>query len=148
MKKTYVLPLGGRQISQSHPQLTRLNQFCFIWNVRSKNIVDTIKGYKLFYDEYKNIVPSKYTIIGFGYEAEKKKITESIQQLALEQNVLFLGRKKYDELKEYYESHNVGVSYIPITEYFQFQPPTKTYEYICNGLVVLLQKQMKTRSHS
>ena len=49
----------------------------------------------------------------------------------------YVGRKEYNELQPFFETHNIGVSYIPITEYFQYQPPTKTYEYIRNGLVCI-----------
>jgi len=33
--------------------------------------------------------------------------------------------------------HNVGVSYVPITPYFDVQPPTKTFEYLLAGMPVI-----------
>ena len=78
------------------------------------------------------------TIAGYSNnENEVLKIKETIKNLGMEKNIRFLGRVKFSEVKELLETHNIGVSYIPINDYYDNQPPTKTFEYIMNGLVCL-----------
>jgi glycosyltransferase involved in cell wall biosynthesis len=36
-----------------------------------------------------------------------------------------------------FDESNIGLSYIPITKYFDYQPPTKTYEYLLSGIPVI-----------
>ena len=36
-----------------------------------------------------------------------------------------------------YEESNIGVSYVPITSYYNYQPVTKTFEYLMSGLPVI-----------
>ena len=38
------------------------------------------------------------------------------------------------ELKEFFDHSNVGVSFVPMTPMYNYQPPTKTFEYINSGL--------------
>ena len=47
------------------------------------------------------------------------------------------GRIDYYKLKPFFDKCNVGVSYIPIRDYYQYQPPTKTFEYGLSGLVTI-----------
>ena len=37
-------------------------------------------------------------------------------------------------IKRFFDISNIGISFIPVTSYFNFQPPTKTFEYIMSGL--------------
>ena len=41
------------------------------------------------------------------------------------------------ELQPFFDSCNIGISYVPVTDYYNHQPVTKTYEYIMSGLVCL-----------
>ena len=47
------------------------------------------------------------------------------------------GRIPHFKLKPFFDNANVGISYIPITDYYEHQPPTKTYEYILSGIPCL-----------
>lgn len=138
-EKTVILPLGADKCIKRDPPERNENELnlLYIGTFEQRKITDTIHGFKLFMDAYGAEIQCKYTIIGFGTEKEEEKIISLINELNLNQSVSFLGRKKHNELSPYYETHNIGISYIPITDYFQYQPPTKTYEYICNGLICL-----------
>ena len=37
----------------------------------------------------------------------------------------------------YFDNSNVGLSFVPITDYYNDQPPTKTYEYCLSGIVCI-----------
>jgi len=53
-------------------------------------------------------------------------------------NVITLyGRIPHFELQPFFDKCNIGVSYIPMTEYYEFQPPTETFEYILSGMVCI-----------
>ena len=51
--------------------------------------------------------------------------------------IIFAGQIPHDKIKPYFDLHNIGVSYIPKTEYFDVQPPTKTFEYLLSGMPVI-----------
>lgn len=66
---------------------------------------------------------------------------ESIRQYAsenqLEEKILARGFVPYDQLHSYFQKSKVGISYVPITDQYTDQPPTKTYEYLLSGLPVI-----------
>ena len=72
-----------------------------------------------------------------GTIEETGKIKSAIKNNSLENVVFFAGEKRYKELLPYYKTHDVGISYIPMTTYYDCQPPTKTYEYLLNGMAVV-----------
>ena len=45
-----------------------------------------------------------------------------------------IGKVPHDKLSTYFDLSNVGLSFVPITEYYNDQPPTKTYEYCLSGI--------------
>jgi len=51
--------------------------------------------------------------------------------------VKFAGLVPYNHLSEYVTKSNIGVSFVPITKYFDVQPPSKTIEYLLSGLPVI-----------
>ena len=77
-----------------------------------------------------------YTIIGTGSDSDKKKITDRINLYNCV-NINYVGEKRHEELLQFLSNHNVGVSYIPLTDYYDCQPPTKTYEYLLSSMIVL-----------
>ncbi len=78
-----------------------------------------------------------YTIIAFGNEDEVMDIRNLINKLNLNDKISFLGEIRPPILYKYFDSSNIGVSFIPITKYFNCQPATKTYEYLINGMPVI-----------
>ena len=63
-----------------------------------------------------------------------------IEELKLTNLVNYLGYINHNEIEQYFSQSNVGISYIPITDFFNYQPPTKTYEYLMSGLIVIATK--------
>jgi glycosyltransferase involved in cell wall biosynthesis len=61
----------------------------------------------------------------------------AIEEYQLGEIVELSGYIQRDELDSYFSRANVGVSYVPITDYYNFQPVTKTYEYFLAGLPVI-----------
>jgi len=86
----------------------------------------------------RNDINIKYTIIGFSNDkAYEENLKNIIKAKNLEKYIDFVGKVNHKNLRDYYRANNVGLSFIPIKEHFDLQPPTKTYEYIINGLFCL-----------
>jgi glycosyltransferase involved in cell wall biosynthesis len=129
----HLLPLGAEEIS---PVIKNYNEFnlLYVGTFISRNIHETIKGFKNFYDDYSDLVGITYTIIGYGKEEDETVICRLIDEFNLKSIVNFIGQVPYTRLKEYFDRCNVGITYIPVTRYYDCQPSTKTFEYIMSGL--------------
>ena len=76
-----------------------------------------------------------FDVVGDGYKGELAHLKLIAFDLGISNNIRFHGYKRHDEISELFERCNIGISYIPITPYFNHQPPTKTFEYIANGMI-------------
>ena len=137
MKKVFILPLGSDILSTTNKLFNNLRLF-YIGTMDGRNIHQTIYGLKVFLDRNSNPnVNLSYDIVGYGTEACENIINKAIEDTGLHNKVVFHGRKTHEESKNFFDNCNVGVSYIPITEYYDCQPPTKTFEYIKAGMVCI-----------
>ncbi len=64
-------------------------------------------------------------------------LKESAKKLNVFSKVIFTGFIEFNQLVDYYLAADVGLCYIPQTKYFDLQPPTKLFEYMAAGLVVI-----------
>jgi glycosyltransferase involved in cell wall biosynthesis len=138
-KKSFILPLGCDPISTKTKIFsTSLIHLLYIGTFNNRNIHETIYGLNDFIlknpDKKKSL---RYTIIGSGDESSVFKIKKSIIDSNLTDCVQLKGYIKNSELLQYFEDANIGVSYVPITKYYDNQPPTKTYEYLQAGMPVI-----------
>lgn len=134
--RTHVLPLGGPEFPISQKKFDVIN-FLYVGTFYDRDIVQTLKAFSRFIASHSNIVSLKYTIIGYGTSEEIADIENHIVSLSLQDYVTYLGPIRYPELNQYFLNHNVGICYIPLTDYYDCQPPTKTFEYLLSGSVVL-----------
>ena len=131
--QTFILPLGADIISTTNKDFKNI-KLLYIGTLSNRNILDTVVGLKMFNDKYPQI-PIKYSLIGDGteYEIIKKYVKEN----NLEDIVSLYGRLPYNKLKPYLDTHNIGISYVPLIDCYEFQPPTKTFEYGLSGLYII-----------
>lgn len=134
LKKYFLLPLGAEKIVERNSKEKNFNLF-YIGTLYLRNIEKTIEGFFYFLDKYK--IESMYYIVADGTQEEIEKIMVTIKNYKLEKMVLFLGRKEHSEIKELLLNSSIGVSFVPKTSYFENQPPTKTYEYLVNGMICI-----------
>lgn len=134
-KKCCYLPLGGEALGYYPKDMSSLKLF-YVGTFYDRNIEKTIEGLSIF---KKNNPDSdvSYTIVGVGSSDEISKIRNTISSYSLEDCVHFIGEKRGEELINLFKRHNVGVSYIPLTDYYDCQPPTKTFEYLLASMLVL-----------
>lgn len=141
--KAFILPLGSKTIvdlesiklSQSSNKLSLI----YVGTFYDRHMEDTIIAFNRFSEKCdgKNLT---YTLIGFFEDNEKKEYIEYIKNLIASNkynNIKYIGRVFNEELAPYFIDSNIGVSYIPITDYYNYQPATKTYEYLFNGLFTI-----------
>ncbi len=135
LKNYFVLPLGADEISSSDKTYESI-KILYVGTFDHRNIHETIDGLAKFHKKHPECKIS-YDVVGFGSKEEENQIFNSINNNDLNKIVKFHGRKTHDELQFYFDNCNVGVSYVPIKPYYDYQPVTKTFEYIYSGLVCI-----------
>ena len=135
-KCTHILPLGAPSFPFIKKDFTTL-KILYVGTFHQREIVKTIYGFFDFISKYDNKEIATYSIIGHGTDMDIKNIQDSIIQTGMQNHIFFKGTIRYPELNNYLKECNVGFSYIPIKKCFDNQPPTKTFEYLLSGMIVL-----------
>lgn len=135
-KKSKILPLGSEVFSVKNKEFNELI-LLYIGTFNNRKLNDTVEGFNIFYKEYRDELSMEYHIIGDGRPDEEMIIKNNIANNNLSKVVHLHGRMSHAKSRRYFNHCNIGVSYVPINNYYNVQPPTKTYEYLCSGLVVL-----------
>jgi hypothetical protein len=135
--KCFVLPVGADILSMKRKDFHGTMRLLYVGTLSLRNIEQTIEGLYLFTKDKPTDFCIQYDIIGNGSDKEKKMILDNIKEYGLDEIVHFHGPIKYSDIQPFFDTSNIGVSYIPVTGYFNFQPPTKTFEYILSGLVCI-----------
>lgn len=134
--KAHVLPLGADTISDKNKVFNKFD-LLYVGTLENRHINITIEGLKKFVDEFSHKIPVTYTIIGDGPNNEADELKNVIEEYNLGKLVTVTGRLLHSQLKEYFDRSNIGVSYIPLANCFDCQPPTKTFEYLLSGMPVI-----------
>lgn len=128
----YLLPLGADVISDTNKTFEQI-RLLYVGTLNNREIIKTVKGLKLFMFNHPQEIIS-YDIVGDG--KEYGEISNYIKEEQLD-NVKLHGRIDYQHLKPFFDKCNIGVSFVPITPYYENQPPTKTFEYAFSGLFTI-----------
>jgi glycosyltransferase involved in cell wall biosynthesis len=133
----HILPLGAEQFNIANKNFNACTMnLIYIGTLSGRDIHKTILGVQSFLIQNPNI-PLRYTIVGEGREGERKALEELVAQLGLSDIVELVGYVPNTQVTPYLEEATVGISFVPICERFQYQPPTKTYEYLAAGIPVM-----------
>lgn len=130
--KSAILPLGADIISTANKNYKDLN-LLYVGTFSGRDVHKTIEGLALY---IKNNTSTNihYDIIGDGGTGELDMLKKLSKELNIDKYITFHGYIPHNRISPYLDNCNVGVSFVPITECYQHQPPTKTYEYILSGL--------------
>lgn len=134
-KKAFILPLGADVLSTINKQFDSPRLF-YIGTFNNRQLEKTLEGVALYLKEHPN-KKLEYHIVGSGFRGEDEALKKQVKMLGLQNCVTFYGAKKHTEVQGLFDSCNIGVSFVPITPYFDHQPPTKTFEYAMAGMAVL-----------
>lgn len=138
MRNYAILPLGGERFSSGSKRFETLS-LLYVGTLINRNMIECVRGFHQFVksiDDNETGKPS-FTIIGDSPFGELEEINSYVHEHKLEEYIQTTGYVHSDQLAPYFEKANVGVSYVPITAYFNHQPPTKTFEYLISGLAVI-----------
>lgn len=130
-----ILPLGSDVISEGRKDYSSL-KLLYVGTFVGRDLHKTIEGIAQFVKDYPEVTIS-YDIIGDGIKNELEDYKALSEKLDVTDIIKFHGRLPYCKLKPFFDNCNIGVSFVPMTEYFEYQPPTKTFEYILSGLYTI-----------
>lgn len=132
--KPYVLlPLGAESLSDVEKDFASMKLF-YIGTFNGRSLSVFIKGLARYQKESGN--HCTFDIVGGGDIEEEKAIGDTIESSDV-YGVTLHGYLNHDEAVHLFDCCNIGVCYVPVTEYYQYQPPTKLYEYLLSGMVCL-----------
>ncbi len=132
---THIFPLGAVSMMINRQKSTRMH-LLYIGTLSERRLEDTVVGLSMFIKMNPEI-DIQYTIIGNGWGGEMELILNKIKKHGLNRYVELLGYIPHNNLKQYFEKANIGITYIPITPWYEYQPATKTYEYLMAGMPVI-----------
>ncbi len=136
-KKTIWLTLGADEIAQEEKDYINSMNLLYIGTFFNRNIHECIVGFAKFYRQYHQKIEITFDIIGKGFSDDENKIHNEISNNNLDGFVCSHGELTHQQAFSYFKKCNYGVSFIPMTVYYKFQPPTKTFEYILSGMVCI-----------
>lgn len=133
--KMNILPLGADCISCA-PKNYAMLKLIYVGTFNGRQLDKTIEGMSLFCKKFPNVSVT-YDIIGAGDHDELETYRRLTDLLHLNAVITFHGRIANHLLTPYFDRTNIGVSFVPITDYYNAQPPTKTFEYALSGLYTI-----------
>jgi glycosyltransferase involved in cell wall biosynthesis len=143
-RKTTIIPLGG-EFQNIAPKNFSALHLLYVGTLNDRNIHETVYGLSLFM----NLNPKEdvsYDIVGEGNPQSLDLLEKAISETGLQSRVLFQGRKNHTELLPYFEKNNIGIVYIPQTDYYDNQPSTKLYESFLAGMPVIATNTYENRT--
>lgn len=130
-----VVPLGGPKFEFQKKSSCEMRAL-YVGTLKHRNILSTVKAFHDFLME-RPLISGRFDIIGRGDEAQREAINKYVRQNSLEGRIMFHGEVNFPEVTAFYLDSNVGLSYVPMTNYYDSQPPTKTFEYLLAGMFVI-----------
>ena len=140
IKKYKVLPLGSDcYVDLDEKKLDgKKADFLYVGNFDERRVEDLVIAFDIVNEKLGNKIDMNFDIVGFSDREEPmKKVLHAIENSSYVDKITFHGRKSHDEIKTLFQNATIGFSYVPITGFFDVQPPTKTFEYIMNGIICI-----------
>lgn len=139
-----ILPQGADIISSNHKSFESVH-LLYVGTLFNRKIDVTIRGFKQFFEDFKDRIAISYTIIGDGPNNEARELKDMVFGYGLSHVVKVIGFIPYPQLRPWFDAANIGVSYIPMADYYDCQPVTKTFEYLLSGMPVIATNTSENR---
>lgn len=137
LRNVHILPLGADPVATNDKSFRGDLNLLYVGTLHLRKIDLTIRGLADFIASAPEHSVNRYTIIGSGFHGEEQYLRKLSEELGIQNIVEITGMIPHSELRPYFESHNVGVAFVPIIRHFDCQPATKVFEYMTSGLVTL-----------
>ncbi len=131
-----LLPIGADKISEKTKIYDKNLRLLYVGTFLGRHLEQVLEGIAIFMKRNQDAVIT-FDIVGSGEPSDEAIINKYIEDLGLQDFVVMHGPVSHTALAKYFDDANIGISYIPITDYYNYQPPTKTYEYIRSGLYTI-----------
>lgn len=138
IRKYFFLPLGGECFTSGAKSYSNAN-LLYVGTLENRDILKCVRGFHKFL-ESDNSFAGRFIIIGDSPGTELQEIRDYVSAHNLSDKIKALGYIQNAALHSYFEESTIGVSFVPLTSYYDNQPPTKTYEYLLSGLPVIATK--------
>lgn len=136
-KKYEILPLGGACFNTELKSFEKL-ELLYVGTLDNRNIIDCVRGFHKYLQKYESVENGiSFKIIGDGPNNELEEIKDYVKINRLGEYINVIGYLPQKDLAPYFKSANIGVSYVPRFSYYEYQTPTKTFEYLISGLPVI-----------
>lgn len=142
-RRAHVLPLGAscvEDFAQPHRDSLRL---IYVGTFTNRALHRTVEGIGMH--TRRESTPLHYSIVGFGSHDERAEIRDAIRRLGLESMVDLYDRVDHEEIPALLRAHNVGVAFTPRVPWYEYQPSTKVFEYLQNGLLCIATDNVANR---
>lgn len=136
-RKVHILPLGAEPVGSSLDKKFDSLHLLYTGTLDYRNMEDTIRGFAQFHSEFADSITMTYDIIGDSYHGKLAHLRTMVDDLGLSEVIKLPGYIHISRLAPYYDKCNVGISYVPINNIYDCQPPTKTFEYVFAGIPVI-----------
>lgn len=130
------LPLGAEVIDLQGREFDTL-RLVYVGTLSKRNIDLTIEGLHQYITKNPKHVIEKYDIIGSGSLEEEQLIQQAVSKYNLQSIVEMHGYVSREKTGFLLQKANLGVSFVPITPYYDLQPVTKTFEFLLAGLPLI-----------
>lgn len=134
-EKSAILPLGADIASTTDKTFEKLN-LLYVGTLFNRDVYKTIEGLAIAIKENPQM-DIYYDIVGDGIGNELAELKQLVADKKLENHIKLHGYIQHKELKSFLDKCNIGVSFVPMTEYYEFQPATKSFEYVLSGLYTI-----------
>lgn len=129
----HLLPLGAEPLSTKPKSFDKLRLF-YIGVLTNRDLDVFLEGLQLFYEETN--YDFTFDIIGTGDAKSEKRVNDAISKFPSGM-ITRHGFLTHEKARPLFDICNVGVCYVPTTEYFEYQPPTKLFEYCLSGMACI-----------
>lgn len=135
-----VLPLGAEcyvDLERKSFDPKHIN-FLYVGTFDGRKLEELVEAFDILCSKRPDNVEYRLDMVGYGEkEAVTAQVTEAIGNARYRSSIIYHGRKTHQEIHELFQTATIGFSYVPVTDFFDVQPPTKTYEYMMNGIICI-----------
>lgn len=131
-----VIPLGADELDLPPKSLSGPLRLLYVGTLSGRRIQDTILGLHAFLRQHPAF-KATYDIVGDGWGNERQELQQLVGRLGLQKVIRLHGFIHLKDLLGIFREANLGVSYVPMTPFYDVQPVTKTFEYLLAGMPVI-----------